>query len=326
MKNSLELIQFGKEISDSYVRDNIPLTKSLEKLAEMQGLNKQEMYRVAETANIETYLKLINKSEDKYIEFPLADVNEAYGTITTKTASSQEDDIDEYQDLKPRLEFSFNLYDKNILENEKVATDSVNIHEIINQADRLNGTIEYVGNTYLEEAVNLAKEYDKIYDFVKQAVLSNEVNFNDITELIKVASPINYTYLSQVLKEDLKKVMPVYDFEKKASFENMPVNKNSALYQSILNYDTKLTLLEKIAQTFQEYETAFDTLNTEYKLGLIKKASSLLTKLKVGGIAGAALVLGGGFGAGKLIKNQAKAGNLTKTVAMEAMANAKKRL
>jgi pantothenate kinase len=90
MKNPLELIQFGREISDNYVRDNVPLTQSLEKIAQTHNLNKQEMHRVAETANVETYLKMIEKSNDKYVEFPVADASKVYDEMSTKTAARHE--------------------------------------------------------------------------------------------------------------------------------------------------------------------------------------------------------------------------------------------
>lgn len=325
MKNPLELIQFGKEISEKYIRGNTPLTHSLEKVAEDNGLNRQEMFRVAETANIETYLKVINKSEDKYVDFPLADAGEAYANLTAKTAELAVVEQDEFADLAPKVAFSFSLYNKGIpSENIKVAEEVVNIPELFEQADRLNGTLEFIANSFMEETVKLASDYDKIYDIAKQAILSGNTSFSAIEESTKIASPSCYAGLTIQLKEDLKRIMPIYDFEKEASVHGQ-VNKNSELYQAVLNYDSKVAYITKIAAAFNEYETAFDAINSNYKLGITKKAGK---GLKIaGGIALGALGLGvAGVAKGaQIAKEQTTAGMvLNKFTAGQAMMNARR--
>ena len=58
--------------------------------------------------------------------------------------------------------------------------------------------------------------------------------------------------------------MPLYDFEKEASVQGT-VNKNSELYQAVLNYDSRIAYITKIAAAFDEYEKAFEAINTNYK-------------------------------------------------------------
>jgi hypothetical protein len=206
----------------------------------------------------------------------------------------------DYTDLTPkRLEFSFSLYskDSNI---EKVAEATVDIADLVNQADSLNGTLAYLENSYMDTAVSLASKYDKIYEFTKQAMLGDGVLFTEVKELIKIASSDNAEHLAEHLEQDLKKVMPTtYKFEKTASIEGKP-NKNSEIYQAVLNYDNELTYLSKIASMYEQYEKAFDSINTENNLGITKKAT-ILSKLKTGlaVAAGTGVVAGGaGFGAG----------------------------
>ena len=320
MKNPLELIQFGKEISDEYIRGNHPLTDSLEKIAQVHGLNKQEMYRVAETANIETYLKVIDKSDDKYVDFPLANAGEAYERLTAKTAELTVVKQDEFADLAPRVSFSFNLYNKGVpAEITKVAEKIVNIPELFEQADRLNGTLEFISNSFMEETVKLASDYDKIYDITKQTILGGIASLSAVEETTKIASPTCCDNLLLNLRADLKKIMPLYDFEKEASVQGT-VNKNSELYQAVLNYDSRVAYITKIAAAFDEYEKAFEAVNTNYKLGITKKAGK---GLKIaGGIALGALglgVLGVAKGA-QIAAKQTKAGVvLNKFTAGQAM-------
>ncbi|HNW88163.1 MAG TPA: hypothetical protein PKN48_00740 [Bacteroidales bacterium] len=73
MANNLDLDVLGKNISDEFVRNGIPMTTSLTKVASENGLNKHQISRVAEVANVEAYLTLIKTASNKYIEFPVAD-------------------------------------------------------------------------------------------------------------------------------------------------------------------------------------------------------------------------------------------------------------
>lgn len=78
---------------------------------------------------------------------------------------------------------------------------------------------------------------------------------------------------------------------------------------------------------YEQYEKAFDSINTENNLGITKKAT-ILSKLKTGlaVAAGTGVVAGGaGFGAGlKITKNQLKAGKvLNQGTAQEAMMQAR---
>ena len=319
MKSTAELLQYGKEISESYVRDNTPLTQSLEKTAQVHGLNKQEMYRVAETANVETYLKVINRAEDKYVEFPLANVEEAYSNIMSKTASADKISEDDYADIQPRREFSFSLYKAAAAEDlTKVAETAVNKAELFAKADHLNGTLAYLDNELMGEAVKLAKTYDTIYNTAKQILLGGENNFADIAEVVKSAGYAHSEGLLQNLEEDLKNIMQTYDFTKKATYSGA-VNTDSELYREVADYVNQFSYIDKIAQALKTYEEQFDELNNTFKLGIAKKAGlekspSIIKKgIKIlGGAAGLTLgaaVAGAGIGA-KIGKDQVAAGQI----------------
>ena len=73
-----DLDSLGKKLSQDYIENKVELTESLAKIATAKSLNKHQISRVAEAANVESYLTLMKTAEDKYINFPLADAQKAY--------------------------------------------------------------------------------------------------------------------------------------------------------------------------------------------------------------------------------------------------------
>ena len=85
-----DLDSLGKELSKDYIDHKIELTDNLAKMATAKSLNQHQTNRVAEAANIESYLMLMKTAEDKYIDFPLADPKKAFsiGQELEKEASA----------------------------------------------------------------------------------------------------------------------------------------------------------------------------------------------------------------------------------------------
>ena len=73
-----DLDSLGKKLSQDYTEHKIELTDNLAKTATAQGLNQYQTSRVAEAANVESYLVLMKTAEDKYIDFPLANAKKAF--------------------------------------------------------------------------------------------------------------------------------------------------------------------------------------------------------------------------------------------------------
>lgn len=93
MLNAHDLDALGKQIADDYIQNDTSLTESLTKTARNHGLNRQQINRVAERANEDTYLNLIKEAEDKYVMFDLADAGAAHkGAIMSEKRASFKDD------------------------------------------------------------------------------------------------------------------------------------------------------------------------------------------------------------------------------------------
>ena len=85
MRTGIELEQLGRDSAKDYIKSSdSSLTESLAKCAATHQLNRQQLNRVAESANVETYLSLIDGTDDKYIEFDLADPKRAFDNTSQK--------------------------------------------------------------------------------------------------------------------------------------------------------------------------------------------------------------------------------------------------
>jgi len=107
-----ELEKLGERISKDYIQKHISLNEGLKKVASEQGLNKQQVRRVAESANVSTYLALIKTAEDKYLKFDLANAELAHEDIVKE--GKEETPMYDYTLDNPDVEVSsiFDLYKK----------------------------------------------------------------------------------------------------------------------------------------------------------------------------------------------------------------------
>lgn len=86
-----ELEKLGKQIATEYLERQIPLTDGLDKVATVHGLNKNQVHRVAEAANVRTYLELMKTAQDdSYITFDVADPMQVIETVTEKKAQTND--------------------------------------------------------------------------------------------------------------------------------------------------------------------------------------------------------------------------------------------
>lgn len=88
-----QLEKLGTQISKDFLEKQISLTDGLEKVSTMHGLNQNQVHRVAEAANVKTYLELMKTAQDdSYIEFDVADPNQVIDVPSSeKTASKNSD-------------------------------------------------------------------------------------------------------------------------------------------------------------------------------------------------------------------------------------------
>lgn len=145
MANNLDLDVLGKNISDEFVRNGVPMTTSLIKIASENGLNKHQISRVAEVANVEAYLTLIKTASNKYIEFPVADPILATLELSKTADITNMTDYENSPEPTTTAESLFAAYE-----------------ELSKTAQIWSNPIVYNGNTYqiklTNEAVDIALE------------------------------------------------------------------------------------------------------------------------------------------------------------------------
>lgn len=242
---SEQLIQMGKNLSSDFVQKNVNMTEELTKLAEAHGLNKEQLFRIAETANVESYLKLIDKTSDKYLEFPIADAKLAHDTYMQKTAT-EIPEKNEYEDLPIPGDFSFALYGKVAALEDTIDLSNVNL----NFAVRLLDTVSYIQNHWLDKSAEFTSGVENIFDQSKQFILDN-TSFNDLKEIIKTAAPNIHEDLSDIYQQKLEKSRIKLNLEKTANTKE--VNTASKYFQDLEKLDHQFIYLTKIANIITEY-------------------------------------------------------------------------
>ena len=91
-----DLDELGKQLSQDFVSDNNSLNDGLKKVATEKGLNREQLQRVAEAANTETYLQLMKTAQENYVDFPLADYREVYEGISKTASDTNPFALDDY--------------------------------------------------------------------------------------------------------------------------------------------------------------------------------------------------------------------------------------
>ena len=82
------LAQLGKQASDMYLKQDIPLNDAIVKLASARpDLTKEHVQRVIENANLVTFEELFKGSSDKHVVFDLADPADIHGQLHSESDS-----------------------------------------------------------------------------------------------------------------------------------------------------------------------------------------------------------------------------------------------
>lgn len=274
MITTFDLESFGKQAAANYVSDGVEMNASILKLADDHNLNLQQIHRVVESANVDTYLQMIKTSEDKYVDFPLADAKMVYTKLTKTADTSATSSSNDYESA-PVKTAEVSLFPGIEATLEKTATMTTPYAEIKKEASRIEGLCRYIANESERLRYEFQEDYDKVWDFTKQAILQGE-NVTNIFEIIKVASPTYADYIIEDFTEFIDETMPKIDIQKEATYKGI-INPKSGLYKLGEN-------LEYLGDRFNKVAGAFVTFTEKYE-DLRKQASVLggLKKLIVGG-------------------------------------------
>lgn len=273
-----ELEKLGERISKDYVQKRTPLNEGLKKVASELGLNKQEVKRVAESANVNTYLALIKTAEDKYLKFDLADANLAYEDIVKEGKSSMP--TYDYELDTPSIEVSsiFDLYKKadkafkaqEIIDNSSSVKNSNG--DFSKKSSYLQGVTEYLNDNFIQAQGEFTHNVESLEHLVKQAILEG-TTFNDVSNIIKTASECTGEALVELLNTRLSKDIKHIDFNKQAEFSEAIPDSESRLFKLASEIEDTLLHALKIEEAYNVYKTEYDSLrNNNNAPNMIKNA------------------------------------------------------
>ena len=269
MKNAHDLDIIGKQISDGFVHDGVSLNEGLHKVGSDQGLNREQLQRVAEAANTETYLSLMKTAKENYVDFPLADFKEVHDSMT-KTASHDLVEIDDY-DLDYESNTNSPIDETGTF--EKPASIEKNASDDKKEAITARETMKYLDEAAYESIMDIETHYTNLEKHAQQSILS-DVPFNNIKEILKVASEVTHEPVVELLVERLSKYAPHVDLTKEASIEGKP-NPDSDLYKEAQAIQDETIRYLKIEEAIDHYHKQYTDLIDGYDLPLVKEAGDV---------------------------------------------------
>jgi len=273
-----DLDSLGKTLSKDYTDHKIELTENLAKVATTKGLNQHQTNRVAEAANIESYLNLMKTSEDKYIDFPLADPKKAFsiGQELEKEASAVVSDDYTAPLEKTTVSEVFNKYASlEEVEQSEDLTPEKSESEWRKEASENIGILHCLDNGLLETNSSFEKNYLNLKHQVKQAMLQN-IAFGDIKEIIKVAANPVGDQLCETIHEDLKNDLVHISFEKEAEHHTSP-NPESKIFKAAESLASNVGRHGKILEAIDHYDTKYTNLVMQAKLPIMYKQAAAPT-------------------------------------------------
>ena len=239
--------------------EDVPLNDGLKKVAGDNALNREQVQRVAESANTETYLGLMKTAKENYVDFDLADYRQVYeGLSKTASAPFAIDDYDtDYEQVA--VEFAEDITEAESL--EKTASENLTktAAEANREAVEARETMKFLDNAAYESISSIDHGYDSLEKEAKQIILSG-TPFNNISEILKVASEYAEEPLTTMLKNRLSKYAPYVDLEKTAEVEGV-VNTSSKLYKIASKIQDDTIKYLKIEDAIEE---SLDILNERF--------------------------------------------------------------
>ena len=271
MFTAYDLDGFGKRLSNDYIAKEASLTGGLAKLAQEKGLNRQEMNRVAESANTETYLSLIQDSEDKYLTFDLADAADAHiDVVGVEKTASHEGDYNSPIELPDRA-----LWPETE-SMEKTAEAEIDTGAVTKEVHQLEGNLRFLEDAYFEARTNFEQNYTNLESMTKQAVLTG-TPFSDTVAVLTAAAPAVAEPISGMFKETLSKRMPHIDFDKTAEI-NSPINTGSEYYNESSSLAYHIDRLGRLNDALNHFEKRYTEKRAEVKLPAMFKRANFVTK------------------------------------------------
>ena len=291
----------GKAAAKEYVSSNKPLNDSITKIAEHYGLNPAQTARVVEQANVETYLKLNEASDDKYVEFEPANSK----TIASNLSYNVEKNAalaTEYSDIMADIEYSV---DSDLLDEDK---DRIKEAEDLMIKKAQKDFIAAIDRKLEEVDVAFSRESTELYNLVKQASLESG-SFGLVKQAMVAAVPDATTgFIADAYKVKLKKEAARINFDDVDSPRGV-LNNNHPVVQSLLKMSVLRDEYVELKELKKEAVNNFRTLATglgQTVEGLAGLAGEGIKSLTTGAMRHKYLITGGVLGGAGLAIGRAK--------------------
>jgi len=248
------------------------LNDGLKKVASEHGLNNQQLKRVAETANVKTYLALIKISTDKYLKFDLADAKTTHKNIVKEGKVGLPEYDYELEEADIDVSAIFELYKKAevSLHTDTEIENMIKFRNSLKSSDGefkknsiyLQGVVEYLDDNFVQTQGSFTTNVESLQALVKQAVLKGTA-FTDISSLVKTAAECTGEALMELYKERLADRMTHIDFDKQAKFSNSLPNTESNIYKLASIIESDFTHALRLEETYETYRVEYDKLRKE---------------------------------------------------------------
>ena len=264
MYNGTDLEIMGKTASRRFVEDGTALNDSIIKVAEQYGLNREQVNRVAEAANVEAYLALNDKADDKYIEFATADPSAIYEKVSS--FNNQPKVAEVHPDYKPIISNEDFSFFKEAAKHEDEVVLSPSMLKVA--AKKLHGLTDRVEDYLYELDADFNNESNTLYQIIKQTALKG-TEFDSIKQASYKANPTKFTeVLFSGYENRLKKEAPALSFEKSAEFRGVVNEKHPIVVQI-----KKLAVLKDSYIETKGIKKEFDTLKKIVKVAQTTKVA-----------------------------------------------------
>ncbi len=316
MVDPRELEKFGERISKDYIQRHIALNDGLRKAASEHGLNKQELRRVAENANVNTYLALIKTSEDKYLKFDLADANLTHeeivkeGKVVTsiKDYELEEESVDVASIFEMYKTAGVPIQIENIIEQSSIKIDG----EFKKQSDYLQGVTQYLNDNYIQAQGRFTATLEDLEGIIKQAIL-HETAYADISNILKIAAECTGEPMIEFFRERLANKMTHIDFDKKAEFSSSLPNTETKTYKLASDIEADFLHALRLEEAYETYRAEYDDLrkkndspNMLKNAGFFNTASESFRWFKEHPKSTAAIAMLSSYKLGKVTANKPK--------------------
>jgi len=247
-----ELQKLGETLSSDFLERGVPLTEGLDKIASSSGLNKNQINRVAEIANVKTHLSLLKEAsaEDAYIKFDVADPLKVKAVERPKIAHSLSDyDYPPQREHFYDTESVFKLAGYVPQKEEERKDPSQDFKNSINIREK----VARLQNSVLEGSIRLENKMTPIYKLVKQAALGG-VSTDSLSFILKEAAPLG-EYLIDYLSPQLSKDGITLQKEGFEKFAGKKLNTDNELFNLVIDFnDSAVELIKEAEELVEEKE------------------------------------------------------------------------